>query len=275
MYYLETNAIRIFNKKLISPLCLNNCYTSLLVLCELLAGIKDEASFKERKGIIRMFYFSRIPSDNELPETKKYNAFGVSVNNMTKDKIILIGALCIACRSYSEFQDQISKHLLLEYWNFLKIYDNVDDKFKESYKNRQADFDYSDPNMASDFRKRWIDLDSKPELKTSILNDLIVYFAKSIYEDKIIKTEGKSLKDLIQSYDHSLDIYFLCIAYFTGTKLIFKNAPSRNDYHDLNHIMYLRNPLDILVSNDKMLLKLMKVIHPKNILSAEEFRPML
>lgn len=271
MYYLETNSIRIFNKKLVTPFYLNNCYTSLLVICELLAGIKDQLTFKERKGIIRMIYSSRILSDQDLPETKLYKAFGVPVNNNTNEGIMLLGALCIASESYTEFLDQIPKHFLLEPWQFLKIYDNIDGRFKESYKRRQEVFDYSDPNMVTVFTKRWDDLHKKPELKESILNDIIVYFAQSILSDNVIKVEGKDLKDLLKSYNHSLDIYFLCIGYFSGTKLIFKNAPSRNDYLDLVHLMYLRNPLDIIVTNDKMLHKILNKTNPFNILSCDNF----
>lgn len=271
MYYLETNSIRIFNKKLITPFYLSNCYTSILCISELLAGIKDERSFRERKGIIKMIYFSRILSDNDLPETKKYKAFGFSVNSNVSDGIALLGALCIASESNQEFQDQIPKHLLTEYWDFLKAYDNVDTKFKESYKMRQEAFDYSDPNMAKDFNKRWDNLDKNPELKSSILNDLIIYFAKSILEDKVVNTEGKSLYNLVQSYDHSLDIFFLCIGYFTGTKLIFRNAPSRNDYLDMAHLMYLSNPKSVIVSNDRMIRKVLMKTHPNNFLTADEF----
>lgn len=271
MYYLETNSIRIFNKKLITPFYLSNCYTSILCISELLAGIKDERSFRERKGIIRMIYFSRILSDNDLPETKRYKAFGLSVNSNVSDGIALLGALCIASESYQEFQDQIPKHLLSEYWDFLKVYDNVDAKFKESYKMRQEAFDYSDPNLAKDFNKRWDNLDKKPELKSSILSDLIIYFAKSVLEDKVVNTEGKSLYDLVQRYDHSLDIFFLCIGYFTGKKLIFRNAPSRNDYIDMAHLMYLSSPKSVIVSNDKMISKVLMKVNPINFLSANEF----
>lgn len=222
-----------------------------------------------------MIYFSRILSDNDLPETKKYKAFGLSINSNVGDGIALLGALCIASESYQEFQDQIPLHLLTEYWDFLKVYDNVDLKFKESYKMRQEAFDYSDPNMADDFNKRWDSLDKNPELKYNILNDLIIYFAKSILEDKIVNTEGKSLYHLVQSYDHSLDIFFLCIGYFTGTKLIFKNAPSRNDYLDMAHLMYLSSPKSVIVSNDKMLRKVLLKIYPTNFLSADEFGRLL
>ena len=271
MYYLETNSIRIFNNKLSTPFYLNNCYTSILCFCELLAGIKDERSFRERKGIIRMVYFSRLPSDTDLPETKKYKAYGISIDSMVNDSIVLLGGLCVASKSYQEFQEKISKNLLTEYWNFLQVYDNVDTKYKESYNKRQEVFDYSDPTMVSDFNKRWDNLDQNPELKSSILNDVIVYFAKTILEDNIVNVKGKSLYNLVRCYDHSLDIFFLCIAYFTGTKMIFRNAPGRNDYLDMAHLMYLNNLKSVIVSNDRMIRNVLMKTNPNSFLSADEF----
>jgi hypothetical protein len=129
----------------------------------------------------------------------------------------------------------------------------------------------SDPNIAKDFNKKWDNLDKNSELKSSILNDLIIYFAKSILDDKVVNTEGRSLYNLVQSYDHSIDIFFLCIGYFTGTKLIFRNAPSRNDYLDMAHLMYLSNPKSVIVSNDMMIRKILMKINPNNFLSADEF----
>lgn len=273
MYYLETNSIRIFSKHLSTPFYQSKCFTSILTVCELLSGIINNETFNKRKGILKRLYFSRIPSDLDMPETKLYKAYGIPVDNKTNEKIMILGALCIACKSYTEIQAEIQKSYLTEYWEFLKIYDkSSDSKFKESYQKQQDTFDYSDPNIIPDFKNRWNNLPKNRDLRERILYDLIVYFAETLLKpDSLIKAKDKSLKDLISIYDHSLDLYFLCIGYFTGTKLIFKNAPSRNDYFDLCHLMYLRNKSDIIVSNDTMLLKLMKKIHPHNIKTTTDF----
>jgi hypothetical protein len=185
---------------------------------------------------------------------------------------MLLGALSIASKTYSEFESEIVKNNLREYWEFLKIYDNVDGRFKESYRKRQDTFDYSDPEMINDFKKKWDNLKDDPELKKNILNDLIVYYAKTLLTDSVIDIGNRSLQDIISNYDHSIDIYFLCAGYFTGTKLIFKNAPSRNDYIDLSHLMYLRNPDDKIISNDKMLIQMMKKIFLDNIITTDNFQ---
>lgn len=278
MYYLETNSLRILaNKILIKPYYLENCFTSILSVCELLSGITNDKTFTQRKGILRKVYFSKINADLDMPETKIYKAYRIPLDSKINDKIILIGALCIASKSYAEYLNVIQKSNLSEYWEFLKIYDkNSNIKFKESFQTRQDNFDYSDPNMIPDFNNRWDNLNDNHDLRERILYDLIVYFAESLIKpNSVIKVKDKSLKDIINAYDHSLDLYFLCIGYFSGTKIIFKNAPSRNDFFDLSHLMYLRNKSDIIVSNDSMLLKLLNKIHPKNILSISNFESII
>ena len=58
-------------------------------------------------------------------------------------------------------------------------------------------------------------------------------------------------------------------------KIIFRNTPSRNDYFDLSHLMFLRNKSDIIVSNDSMLTKLMRKISPDNILSISDLESII
>ena len=274
IHYLETNAIRVLANKLISQPYLDSCFTSILSICELLSGITDETSFARRKGIIRKVYFSKIPADLDMPETKMLKAYSIPYETKLNDKIILLGALCIAAKSYQEYLSVIQKSELLEYWDFLKKYDeNCDSKFKESFKSRQESFDYSDPHMIPDFRNKWGSLNNNKGLRARILNDLIVYFAESFLKPgSALPIKDKSLKDFVSSYDHSLDIYFMCIGYFSGTKIVFKNAPSRNDYFDLCHLMYLRNNSNIIVSNDRMLIDLMNKCNPHNILSINDFQ---
>jgi hypothetical protein len=130
--------------------------------------------------------------------------------------------------------------------------------------------------MIPDFNNRWNNLTDNPDLRKKILNDLILYFAKNLLKpDSVIKVYNKKMEDLIRAYNHTLDIFFLSIGYFSGTKIIFKNAPSRNDYFDLFHIAYLRKESDIIISNDSMLTKLMNKIHPNNILSTTDLEKII
>jgi len=271
MYYLETNSLRILANKLKRAEILDNCYTSLLSICEILSGINDDSSWIERKGILTKVFISNIKTDLDLPETKLYKAYDIQINSKIPDSILLIGGLLMKSQSYADFLDKIIQSYLAEYWAFLRIYDkNSDGFFKESFKDRQSNFDYSDPNLIPNFNNRWDNLTDNPSLKLRILNDLIVYFAETHLKSNSVIKVNKSLEDLVKSYDHSLDIFYISIGYFTGTKILFKNAPSRNDYFDLNHLTYLRNRTDIIVSNDKMVIKIMKKLHPDNILSTTD-----
>ncbi len=277
MYYLETNSIRtLANKIIIKPNYLTNCFTSILSLCELLSGIIDDKSFIQRKGILRKIYFSRISADMDMPETKMFKAYGISFDSKIND-IALLGALCIASKSFSGYLDVIQKYTLSKHWDFLKIYDdNGNNVFRESIIARCKVFDYSDKNLISDFKNRWDNIKDDKDLKEEILNELIVYHAESIMQmNSTADIKGKRINDVISSYDHSLDFYFLCSAYFLGSKIIFKDAPSKNDFFDLNHLMYLRCQTDIIISNDTMLLKLMNKFYPNNILPTKSFESII
>jgi len=220
------------------------------------------------KGYLLKHYFQIFGLILTFLKTKLYKAFGFELDNLIPNNILLIGKILISSESFSDFLNNIDKSDMTVYWNFLKTYDSASDvKFKESYKNRQDKFDYSDKSMISDFKKRWDFLNEKPELKNQTLNELIAYFAETFLAPNAIFKVNFSMDEICKKYNHSIDFYLLCIGYYSGTKIIFKNAPSKNDYFDLNHLMYLPNQNNIIVSNDKMLFKIMEKIFPNNLIS--------
>ena len=273
MYYLETNALRILSNRLTQSYILDKCYTSILSICEIISGIKDDQSFKQRQGIIKKVFLSNIKMDLDLPENKLPKAYGISIKNSLSEKIIELGNTLINSKSLVNFHANINNSQLIYCWSFVQIYDRMGDKhFKNSFKDRQDKFDYSNPFMIQVFNNRWNNLSDDLELRKRILNDLIEYFTGFLLlPNPFFKIADKDVQSLQKAYNHLLDIFFLCIGYFTGTKIIFKNAPSKNDYFDLVHLMYLRGESDIIVSNDNMLIKLMKKLWPKNINSLSEF----
>jgi hypothetical protein len=235
-----------------------------------LAGIKDEITFKQRNGILKMVYISKIPTDFDLPEFKRYKAYGIFLNSNLNDRVINISDLCINSETYLEFLEQIEVHDLTEHWDFIKVYDNPDIKFKAGYKRNQDLFDYSDPEAIAKFLQVWDDISTDPAKRTSALNYEISYFARAIVNDPITAKYPKDFNGLLQNYDHSLDVHFLCSNYFTGSKIIYKNSPGKNDLLDLCHLMYVKQA-DKIVTNDKMLLNIMGKVCPDNIISADEF----
>lgn len=273
MYYFETNALRILANQLNMTDILENSYSSILSICEIFSGIQDEKTFNQRKGIFKKVLLSKIKIDLDLPETKFYKSYGIELSSQVSTNIMAIGDILINSNSYLDFSQKINSYKMGEYWDFLKVYDrNGDIKFKESFKNRQAKFDYSDKHMISDFNTRWNNINTAPNLRNEILKDLIKYFANTLLaSNSVIKMGNRTLADLVNMYDNSININLLCVAYYSGTKLVFKDAPSKNDFFDLNHLMYLNNKFDSIVSNDTMLTKLMKKICPANIISTEDF----
>lgn len=264
MYYLETNALRILCSKLGNLFIYNNCFTSILSIVELVSGISDNLSYNQRKGIVKKVFLSNINVKVDLPETKVYKAYGIFLNNNDlSNKILKIVEILINSLTLDDFLDKIAASQLSEYWKFLQSYDEIGDiQFKKSFKQRQNIFEYTDSDIP-DFVDKWDVLSKDTRLREKTLNDIIAYYAEIPFKkDSPIKVENKNVNELINNYDHSLDIYLLCSGYFSGTKIIYKNAPSRNDYFDLHHLAYLNSKKDIIVSNDAMLRRLLEKFYP-------------
>ena len=277
MYYLETNALRILCNKLGNLFIYNNCFTSILSIVELLSGISDNLSYNQRKGIIRKVLLASINVEIDLPETKVYKAYGISLNNNDlTTKILEITQILIKSVTLDDFLDKVASSQLSEYWKFLQTYDEIGDiQFKKSFKQRQNIFEYTDSDIP-DFVNKWEVLSKDLRLRDETLKDIIAYYAEIPFKkDSPVKVENKNVNDLINNYDHSLDIYLLCSGYFSGTKIIYKNAPSRNDYFDLHHLAYLNSKKDTIVSNDDMLRRLLEKFYPSNYISILDFEKLL
>ncbi len=264
MKYLETNAIRIYATRLKEGDFINDKYTSILSLLELISGIKDEESFKLRKSILKKIIISKIKIDLILPELRIYYAFGFNVNNSEiSDKIGNIIRLIDLTKDFESLIKTINLNLLDDGWNFIKQYDeNANIGFKNSIFQHLPKSDIK--NLIQQFKSRWT-LDNLNHLKVKVIE----YYA-NILVNKLSVQDKRSIQEIILSYDNSIDIYLLATALYVDNKISFKNTPGKNDYIDLNHLTYLNGRLSQIVTNDKMLHRIMSKIYPENILKTNE-----
>jgi hypothetical protein len=264
MKYLETNALRIFANQLEEDDFINDKYTSVLSLIELLSGINENKSFELRKSIIKKITKSKIKIDLILPEIRIYNAFGFKLNNSgMADKLGRIIKLIEVTKDYESLIKTININLLNDGWVFIKQYDkNANIGFKNSIIQR---FQKSDiKNLIRQHKARWA-LEN-----LNLLNGKVIeYFANILLKEKSIATK-KSIPEIISSYNRSIDIYLLATAFYVDRKISFINTPGKNDYMDLSHLIYLNGKQNQIVTNDNMLHKIMKDIYPENILKTNE-----
>jgi hypothetical protein len=239
-------------------------YTSILSLLELISGIKDDESFFLRQSIIKKVINSKIKIDTKFPEINIFNAFGFNLDNPeVSEKISDIYKLLIITKDFDSLIKTIRLNRLDDGWSFIKQYDeNAFNEFKKSvYKH----FHESEvKSLISQFNERWSS-GNVSRLKHSIVE----YFAGIILNNPPVPCD-KTLSDVVSAYDNSIDIYLMTTSFYIDQKISYKDSVGGNDYLDLHHLTYLHGRLNQIVTDDKLLNRLMTRIFPANILRTDE-----
>jgi hypothetical protein len=124
------------------------------------------------------------------------------------------------------------------------------------------------------FNSRWNSKD--PSFASSFYSKLIDYFAEALYEKQHEYGDfNRSLNEIKESYDHSLDTFFIMAAIYADSHISFGSQAGKNDYFDLSHLMYLSTTKTIIISDDKLHHKLMIKSFSRNIQTTEEFKKSL
>jgi len=264
MKYLETNALRSLASKLVEKNFILEKHTSVLSIIELISGIFDEKSFILRRSILLKVINSNISIDPYTPELKIFNSFGYFTNPVEFYSSIqhLIRKI-LDSRTFIDFENHLRINHLDEIWLFTKKYDyNAEFHFKESVKSR-----FDNRNIKQniyEFENRWQFGDFQK------FKNLAVEYLANVVNRRWTYTKIRPLKEVVNAYDSSIDIYLLAIAFYLDKKITHNDFPAKNDYCDLNHLLYLNRPFDQIVTDDKMLKSLLNFISPKTHISTSE-----
>jgi hypothetical protein len=264
MKYLETNAIRTFASRLTEEKFISDKYTSILSLLEIISGIQNNESFKLRKSILKKLIRSQIKIDLNFPELKIYKAFGIDHNfQEVTEKVGSIIQIIDLVKDFESLLSTIKLNSLSDAWEFAKQYDeNANIGFKKVISNRFPDSGIKE--LIHQFNERWT-IENLSFLKTKIVD-----FYAGIVLKNLPNSAGKSIPEICSAYDNSIDIYLIATALYIDEKISFKNAPGKNDYLDLNHLTYLYKMQNQIVTDDKLLHKILNKTYPKNILKTNE-----
>lgn len=77
---------------------------------------------------------------------------------------------------------------------------------------------------------------------------------------------------VLTRYDGTLDTFITCSRQYFIDKAIEAGEWGTNDNTDLHHLAYLQNPLCAIVTDDKLLTRLLRRAFPRQILSVVEYR---
>lgn len=266
MIYLETNALRILANRLHDSNFVQNKYTSILSIIELLSGIKDEKEYQRRRGIIKKVVESDICDRIHLllPANVINKSFSIPQTVVEKNCIIgIIGLIKIAVEAtnYNSFINLISQDKELEEcFYFAQNFDDLSGKY---FIRLMADKSESTNTevLIPEFKVRW-----KERNFESILHRVVHYYASKISNNM---AGGKTQAELINAYDRSINPFLLAVSYYVDQKVSLKNTVARNDSIDLLHLLYIRES-DVIVSDDKLLHNILTIAYPNSILRASE-----
>jgi hypothetical protein len=276
-YYLDTVAVRSLRKEL--PKLKTNSYTSALVILELISGI-SEKEFDIRKQVIKKLFECRFPIVWKLPETMKADAFSI-IEVSEEHRILGLINICNELLRCDDLQTLISK-TENEIYNieFFKDFDTTHStgfieatikgniELKKIYNEELL----NNGSAAEKYAK---------ELVKSLISEVEINGAFTIkgianYMSTQASSNGEyvSEEEVYNSYNHSINIFVEAFSLFCARKSGELGAPAKNDYLDLNHLLYLRSePNNYIVTDDKMILEITP--HSKSIKEFKEINNIL
>lgn len=258
-YYLDTVAVRRLSKEL--PKLKDNSYTSALVILELISGI-NEREFNIRKQVIKNLLECGFPIIWKLPETIKAEAFPIL--EIREKRTLGLLRIC-----YELLRSENLETLILKTENevynidFFKEWDSThsfgfinatskgNEELKKIYNDERLNNGEAFENYAKQFVKS---LASDFELNNSIT---VKGMASNYAAQASSNGEKVSEEEVHNSYNHSIDIFLEYFSLFSAKKSGELGTPAKNDYVDLNHLLYLRDNLNcFIVTDDKMILNI-------------------
>jgi hypothetical protein len=257
-YYLETNSLRQLSSKLENPFIIENAFTSILALIEIASGIRDNKTFQIRRSIIEKFLNSKLLICLNMPETLYLKAFGFEYD----DKEIVNGIgrvfkIIVKSNSYNDFQKMIMNSNYSEYYHLIKEYDQNASIIFKNLIIEQID----SARKSTGFRKlielyknRWSSTDAAKAQE--LYDNLIDYFSKNLFSNSMVE-DGRTKEEIKKSYDHSIDTFIVISTVYTDQHISSGSTPGLNDFFDLGHLAYLDNVTKIIITDDKLLHRLL------------------
>lgn len=266
MYYLETNSLRTLLPRLSQPEFRDNSFTSITSLIELVAGIDSSKEFELRKRIIRKVIDSGISINFELPEDRFLKSFGLRVIADHKEFTINTVNALLTIDDFHDIDNILGKAGLLEYWNHFKKLDSLGEvTLKNSFNGKAKEFKAEFGDGREKHYERW-DKDYKENEIGRFLEPVVRSFAENVSKDRELNPRALSAEKLISDYDGMCNKYMTASNYYADLKVIFGTEPGANDYFDLNHISYIEDERNVIITDDKMIYKVCSKLFPTQIL---------
>jgi hypothetical protein len=259
-YYLETNAlyhISKYDKKQVGE-----SFTSALALYELIAGM-DAATYQRRKGILHLTQNSGITIDWRLPEEILFESYSAGeefkfVDTRT-DKLETIFNQALAIDSFEEFRATAND--IFEYFSsldkrwgssFIQATVAGNGVLKETF--------IHNPDETIVFNGKTYPVNTPEQMKLFLTEQPAVNraitvnaFVQMFMASPAIQSAGFTEEEVHDSYNGWTDHFMDAFSVNSMSRMLGGQAPAKNDFVDLLHLLYLRNFKDCkIVSDDKI-----------------------
>ena len=267
-YYLETNAL--YSIRTINESHLENSFTSVLAIFELISGIKA-INFTKRKSILNYIRVLKLHVDWRMPEEMLFSSFSVLNDfKFTDFRQDALGRLIKLISNSDSIEDVFAADQRDNPKMGLDYFINLDDQYNLNFvsatvtgtKNLKLAFETADHeplvlnNKAYDFssHKAMEHLfTTEPSINRGIT---ILAFANRFLTPAVMEA-GISEETLYNSYNGYADKFIDVYAARTNHYTIQKTAPQTNDFTDLLHLLYLSDWKGIkIISNDSLYAKI-------------------
>lgn len=266
-FYLDTSAIRRLGARLESWPYINESYTSVLTLIELLNGVtRDEKEFAHRHSAISGILGGGVPIDWQMPQFRLRCAFPplrarYDILETRTECIQKLLHCLVRCRSAEEFA-RTEKQLALEHGlrYFNEVDEGISQRFMEAARkwvpiNRQ---NFTDPSMPEFLSMLGLPPTASIATMAAALGGSDFDFGMGLFAvTRQFASEGQQYTEewhdeLFRSYDGTIDLYFHAMSHQIWRENGRADMPGRNAGLDLEHLLYVTEGSTIVTTDAGM-----------------------
>lgn len=264
-YYLETNSIYSLVNKLDAIAKYDNVYISVLGIQEIISAIYDRSNFKRSMSAISKIKKSGISTCSYLPIECIAMSFKLDFSKFEliierKEELWKRASVLTESTTFEEYEDKLykmginintilqdeEKTEVFNRINFCDIVHNDSVQFRERKKTQRETPQYNEINL--DDLSIDDSVEGQKKSRVEAIRPTLINFldnCKLTYNEDYIK-------DLCGNYNDELTTFLLGCLLYNYEKVKDGGKAGRNDFIDLQHLLYLRNENDFIVSDDKI-----------------------
>lgn len=252
-YYLDTNALRSLANHLPEDAFARGIYSSFLAVSEIVSGMNHN-NFQERKNILDRVLKEKINIVRFSPESLLMLAYGVTYPGSLLFESQFRRLLPVI-NGFLTYEELVESD---DWRDIMMVIKAKDDISRMCPREVEKSFLEKDDPVVKEFEERW-----KPDRFETNLQ-----IVENSYGGSLMDCYGV---ENVKVYNHSIDLFMLCMGWFMDCASSKHQHPGNNDYIDLQHIMYVGTDA-IMVSDDKKLRRTISAIDNTRVMSIAEFR---